>query len=173
VTSAFIVDKTADGVIDITLARLAGNGGSAEINGSGPLMVLEFEGNGGVGLQSLSCDLRSSDNTVISIGDIPALAMDMQAMPTAYSLSQNYPNPFNHRTQLQFTLPQDSQVRVEVMNVLGQPVKILVDGRMDAGTHRIVWDGSNNAGQEVVSGVYIVRMKGKGFTQTREMLFVK
>ncbi|HVP06337.1 MAG TPA: FlgD immunoglobulin-like domain containing protein, partial [Candidatus Acidoferrum sp.] len=94
-------------------------------------------------------------------------------LPQSYGLSQNYPNPFNPTTQISFALPKASQVELTVFNVLGQEVKTLVSGQMDAGSHTVVWDGTNSAGQSVSSGIYFYRISADQFSATKKMLMLK
>lgn len=89
-------------------------------------------------------------------------------LPTSFSLSQNYPNPFNPSTQIQFTIPQASRVKIEVFNVLGQSVGVLVNGVRQQGTHSIEFSGDN-----LSSGVYMYRMSTPTYSQSRFMHLVK
>ncbi len=94
-------------------------------------------------------------------------------IPDHFELAQNYPNPFNPETQIEFLVPYQSDVKVEVYNISGQLVKTLVDGRITAGVHHIAWNGLSNSGTNVSSGVYLYRMTGPGFVQTKKMLMLK
>ncbi|MCL5019908.1 MAG: C10 family peptidase [Patescibacteria group bacterium] len=95
-------------------------------------------------------------------------------VPTEFSLSQNYPNPFNPSTTIQLQIPENAQVLLTIYNITGQVIKTLFDGEKKAGFYNMVWDGTNNAGLKVSSGVYIYRLKtNKGFTQTRKMVLMK
>ncbi len=78
--------------------------------------------------------------------------------PVGFSLAQNTPNPFNPRTTLRFTLPAAGRARLAVYSVAGQLVRVLADGPMDAGRHGLVWDGLDDAGRSVASGVYLCRL---------------
>ena len=94
-------------------------------------------------------------------------------LPNTFTLGQNYPNPFNPATAIEFTVPRRSHVTIDIFNVLGQRVRRLVDGPVEAGIHRVVWDGRNESGMPVASGVYLYRMVTGGFEQTRKMLLLK
>lgn len=93
--------------------------------------------------------------------------------PLVFSLSQNYPNPFNPNTIISYTLAEDCLVKIIIYNILGQRVKTLVNETQRAG-HRIVrWDGKDNKGQEVASGVYFYRIEAKDFIQSKKMVIIK
>jgi len=176
-TAALVVDHQArSGVIDLALARLADKTSAAEASGSGALLRLVVAERGAAGtlcdwkLEGL--DLRSTRSRLQVLAP-EAEVLRFSELPTHFELAQNYPNPFNGRTEVRFALPQSGMVRVVVLNILGQPVRTLVDGRLEAGSYRRIWDGRNDSGQEVVSGVYLVRMEAMGFRGLRRMAFVK
>ncbi len=98
---------------------------------------------------------------------------DIEAMPQVYALGQNYPNPFNPATTITFALPKRSQVKLDVINVLGQEVRTLVDEQLPAGEHSVVWDGTDSKGRQVSSGVYFYRLHAGEMTETRQMILLK
>ncbi|UCE18650.1 MAG: T9SS type A sorting domain-containing protein [Gemmatimonadota bacterium] len=89
-------------------------------------------------------------------------------VPSEYSLAQNYPNPFNPVTTIEYTLPEAAKVRVEVYNVLGQVVDVLVDSEQEGGYHAVQWDASDMA-----SGVYFYLLTAGDFTATKLMVLMK
>jgi len=92
----------------------------------------------------------------------------------ATSLSQNYPNPFNPTTVIKFTVKERTPVRLHIYNVAGQLVRTLVDDVRTPGVvHTMEWNGRDNAGQSVASGVYFYRLVTTDFTQTRKMVLLK
>jgi len=97
----------------------------------------------------------------------------MSALPTAYGLSQNSPNPFNPTTTISFAAPQPGVVKVAVYNILGQNIKDLVDGYMEAGYHQVVWDGKDRSGDAVASGIYFYKISANNFTDTKKMVLLK
>ena len=97
----------------------------------------------------------------------------LENIPSTFSLSQNYPNPFNPITKLDYNLPLRSKVNISIYNVLGQEIKTLVNGVKEYGYHSVTWDGRNDLGKDMSSGVYFARITSKGFTKTRKMLLVK
>ncbi len=95
------------------------------------------------------------------------------ALPTAYALSQNSPNPFNPTTKIQYALPQAGDVKISVFNILGQNVRDLVDGYMEAGNHEVVWDSKDRGGSAVASGVYFYKISATNFAETKKMVLLK
>ena len=93
--------------------------------------------------------------------------------PTAFHLSQNYPNPFNAETVIVFALPRSSDVKIGIFNILGQKVRDLVDERVSAGYKKVVWNGKNNEGKVVASGVYLYQLKAGTFTEAKRMILLK
>jgi hypothetical protein len=94
-------------------------------------------------------------------------------VPGNFNLSQNYPNPFNPTTSIQFQVPNQSDVSIIVYDMLGQQVKSLFAGQVQAGTYTVQWDGSNNSGLKMSSGSYIYRMTAGEFIETKEMILLK
>jgi hypothetical protein len=94
-------------------------------------------------------------------------------LPIEYSLAQNYPNPFNAGTVITFALPQRSVVTLTVYNVLGQKVRTLADRSYSAGEQSVAWDGRDDRGTEVSSGVYFYRLNCDTGTITKKMLLLK
>jgi hypothetical protein len=91
----------------------------------------------------------------------------------AYALGQNYPNPFNPTTEITYEIPWDETVSLSVYDVSGKLVRTLVNGDQGAGPHRAVWNGKDNAGQQVSSGVYFYRLGAGSFVETRRMVLLK
>ncbi|MCP4705371.1 MAG: T9SS type A sorting domain-containing protein [candidate division Zixibacteria bacterium] len=94
-------------------------------------------------------------------------------VPEEYTLNQNYPNPFNPSTTIQFSLPRLSKVEIEVYNILGQTVRNLVNDEKPAGQYQVTWDGRDNSGKTVSSGIYFYKIKTDNFTSSKKMLLLK
>jgi hypothetical protein len=95
-------------------------------------------------------------------------------VPTAFELLQNYPNPFNPTTTIEFRVPEASgDVRLTIYNLLGQSVRTLLAGPQAAGTHRVVWDGRNDAGAAVGSGTYICQLRSKNAVMSKKLTLMK
>jgi hypothetical protein len=93
--------------------------------------------------------------------------------PRAYKLSQNFPNPFNPSTNIKYDMRERGHVSIRIYNVAGQLVKTLVNDVRDAGSYTEVWDGRNNLGTSVASGVYFYKMETRAFSQTKKMVMLR
>ncbi|HMY35662.1 MAG TPA: T9SS type A sorting domain-containing protein [bacterium] len=98
---------------------------------------------------------------------------DFEGIPTEFALSQNYPNPFNPRTTIRYDVAKAGKVVIKVYNMLGQEVATLINAQRDPGRYSIQWDGRNNAGSVVASGVYLYRMQVGDVVRSKRMLFLK
>jgi len=94
-------------------------------------------------------------------------------LPDRIELHQNYPNPFNPETRIAFNLPEALDVKIEIFNLTGQRIKVLLDDYVEAGPQEVLWDGRNNSGNPVASGVYFYRLSAKNFSQTKKMVLIK
>ncbi len=90
-----------------------------------------------------------------------------------FHIEQNFPNPFNASTVISYYLPKQADVRVEVMNVLGESVSLLDEGTRSEGNHRLIWMGKDNNSKTLPSGVYYYRLTSPGVTLTNKMLLLK
>ena len=112
-----------------------------------------------------------NNNRIVPAGMIPLSTVTIAyrfGLPADYSLSQNYPNPFNPVTTISFSLPVAGFAKLEVYNIMGQKVAVLVDGQLEAGVHSAIFDGRNTA-----SGVYFYRLSTSEFTDTQKMVLLK
>jgi hypothetical protein len=108
--------------------------------------------------------------------DVPVTSVAFRTpsdIPKTYALRQNFPNPFNPETRITYELPVGAKVRLEIYNVLGQKVRTLVQGDQPIGVHQVVWDGTNDAGAKVGSGVYLYVLKAGTFVESKKMLLLK
>jgi hypothetical protein len=95
------------------------------------------------------------------------------SIPASFFLSQNYPNPFNPTTTISYGLPNDSDVRVDIFNLLGQRIITLVNEHQNAGFKSVVWDGRDGAGKTVSSGVYFYKIDAGSFHESKKMVMLK
>ncbi len=94
-------------------------------------------------------------------------------LPATLQLSQNYPNPFNPATVISFQLPQPGDVHLVVFNLLGQVVRTLASQNYPAGLHQVRWDGTDQFGNQVASGIYYYRLAAAGMTRARKMKLLR
>ena len=103
------------------------------------------------------------------------LPQSQDQLPIAqnYSVLQNYPNPFNPDTEIRYQLPEATHVKLEIYNLLGQKIRTLIDAQQPAASHTIRWDGKDNTGIAVSSGVYLYRLTAGRFCETRKMVLIR
>jgi len=108
----------------------------------------------------------------VGIGDDPPF---MPLLPKAFSLAQNYPNPFNPSTTIAYSIPAGEAVHVDlkIYDLRGQLVRSLIAGEKEPGQYSAHWDGRDNKGREVGSGVYLYRIESESFTSTRKMTVLR
>ena len=94
-------------------------------------------------------------------------------LPNKFTLTQNYPNPFNPSTRIEYTVPYNAHVTIEIFNILGQKVKTLVDEEKIPYNYYVDWDGTNDYGKKVTSGIYMYRIKTNEFVQSKKMVLMK
>jgi len=94
-------------------------------------------------------------------------------LPASFSLAQNYPNPFSSATTISFDLPTASQVELSIFDLSGRKVVTLVDGQIEAGTHKVEWSGVNSDGDNLTSGLYICRLSAGNFNSAMKMILTK
>jgi len=105
---------------------------------------------------------------VVIVGGPPPVAAANSGQPAEVVLLGNFPNPFNPTTEISFSLPTASHVKLEIFNVMGQQVATIIDRQMEAGEHIVQWDGSHAA-----SGVYLYRLQADGFVDAKKMILLK
>jgi PKD repeat protein len=98
---------------------------------------------------------------------------DRDRVPRDFALEQNYPNPFNAATVITYALPRNTEVHLEVFDILGRCVAVLVTGEQEPGRYQVIWDGRDDGGRTVASGIYFYRLATPGFRQVRKMVLVK
>lgn len=113
-------------------------------------------------------DFVSNDMKVTNI-----IEKTVNSAPIDFSLSQNYPNPFNPTTLIQYGLKENVSVRISIYDILGRIVKTLVNEFQEAGYKSVVWDGTNNSGSSVSTGLYIYKIEAGSFVDSKKMLLLK
>ena len=102
-----------------------------------------------------------------------ALSVDEGLLPEVFALHQNYPNPFNPVTTIRYDVPEQSLVRMEIYNVLGQKVAVVVNGIQDPGFHAVRWNGTNMYGNPLSSGMYFYHIQAGDFRSIKKLILVK
>ena len=93
--------------------------------------------------------------------------------PTEFSLKQNFPNPFNPTTSIRYDIAETANAQLIIYNMLGQEVRTLVSGKQDVGYYEVSWNGLNDAGQPVATGIYIYHLQAGHYSKTMKMAFIK
>ncbi|MBI2417797.1 MAG: T9SS type A sorting domain-containing protein [Ignavibacteriales bacterium] len=116
----------------------------------------------------LNKNISDNGNVQIFESSINSIEITAEQNPVAFELFQNYPNPFNPATTIGFSLPEKSEVNVQVFNQLGETVALLIHQEMEAGTHNVHWDATN-----IVSGVYFCELKTAKYKSVKKLLLMK
>lgn len=162
------------------------------VGGSGPVAELYFKLNTGVSKLSVDATTMKKpshqvmliyNNKVDKSVSVETISPEFQPfslaslgagnVPKTFALGQNAPNPFNPSTRINYALPVAGNVRIEVFNILGQKVKVLADGYEEAGYKSVVWDGKDDQGSQVASGVYLYRINALNFSDIKKMTLLK
>lgn len=109
----------------------------------------------------------------IELPDKPESISSEKASAKPGLTAQTYPNPFNPQTQIAYNLPEDSYVKLTIYNIQGQKVKLLVDEYQSAGTRNVIWDGCDETGEKVASGVYFYRIEAGPYSVANRMILLK
>lgn len=119
--------------------------------------------------------LADSEVVTITVDSLPTDVGEINTgvIPRKYSLSQNYPNPFNANTQIVFALPKSGRATLEIFNLLGQKVNTLVNEYLNAGTKIVNWNGQDDRGMFIPSGIYFYQLRSGDFVQRKKMVLLK
>ncbi|MCK5597231.1 MAG: T9SS type A sorting domain-containing protein, partial [Candidatus Eisenbacteria sp.] len=141
------------------------------IGGSGDVVLFSFQ----VLDETYAVDFTSAELRGASNEDLTAEleGLSSEGVPVAFKLVQNSPNPFNPVTKVAYHVPRKSEVTIRVYDVSGRVVTTLVDGVVEAGRHAAVWNGRNDAGESVGSGIYFCTMEAPDFHDSRKMTLLK
>ena len=131
------------------------------------------------GIYNATVRVHTNDpaNEIVEIpltAEIITVSNNNDSVPLVSSaLKQNYPNPFNPETTINFYVAKNGEVIIDVYDLKGRKVKTLVENTYNKGSHSVVWNGKNEQGNDVASGVYLYRMRNGGFSSTRKMILLK
>jgi len=126
------------------------------------------------GAQSLQTGIRVSQRLLLTHPQfVTAVEEESQRLPGEFFLEDNFPNPFNARTVIPFATPTTGRVRLDIYDAAGQRVRVLVDEELAAGRYRKTWEGRNDEGQRMASGVYVYRLRAGERVESRRLLLLK
>ncbi len=156
----FNVERNVDGSGWDSLAFVAGNG-----NSNSPKEYNYYDKDFFAGGSKFQYRLKQIDNDgTIDYSEV----IEVELVPNKYELSQNYPNPFNPTTTIRFSLPQQTKLKIDLYNILGQLVETIADGTYEPGYHKVNFDAGH-----LSSGTYIYRLQSSEFVQVKKMILVK
>ncbi|KAA3636615.1 MAG: T9SS C-terminal target domain-containing protein [Calditrichaeota bacterium] len=165
----FDKSRTIGSLVEYDMALIGEN---ATISGSGTLAEFRFRITDDTPSDFVFVEGIVFDNNLSNLS-ADLVVGNTGLLPESYKLSQNYPNPFNPSTEISYQLPQAGNVVLEVFNLLGQKVKTLVDEYQSANSYSITWDGTNQQGTRVTSGVYVYKLTVNQFKQSKKMVLLK
>ncbi|RMF56308.1 MAG: T9SS C-terminal target domain-containing protein, partial [Calditrichaeota bacterium] len=122
---------------------------------------------GSIGFQAVAGMAARLDRVVVGIEP------EKMGIPKEFALEQNYPNPFNPSTTIRYALKENTHVALKIYNLLGQLVRTLADEKQNAGHREVKWDGRNDRGVKVASGIYLYRIEAGNFRQSRKMILLR
>ena len=169
-TALFVASNKTPG--EVVIGSMNINGQSAD--GSGDLVEIVFRTQD----SPLPSDFQVLEGVLVDLtGSVDQITNvqvgNLNLLPQEYGLKQNMPNPFNPATTINYQIPEAGRVKIVLYNVLGQEVRTLVDQSMEAGFHNVVWDGADEYGRRVASGLYVYRMTADDFNHIRKMILLK
>jgi hypothetical protein len=120
-------------------------------------------------VNNLAIKFTTKPPTVVSVED----GNQTPELPTNYVLEQNYPNPFNPETRINYAIPEAGYITLNIYDISGLLVRTLYQGDQSAGRYEVMWNGKNNSGSKVGSGVYFYRIQANSFTAVKKMILLK
>ena len=162
--------STKDGILKVGILDLTGE--NLISAGEGALARLNITGSDLSSLEIKKAIMVNENATPFEVNILPKEEKQTYA-PKEFELSQNIPNPFNPETQISYSLPEAAKVRLTVYNVLGRKVKKIVDEYQTAGSKTVHWDGKDESGSEVASGIYFYRLDAGRYIETKKMVLMK
>ena len=165
--------ESGTGVLKILAADLQG-GAIEGLDRSFITIPVEFKGNqyqvASVTMEGIK--LAGADGSLVNVV-ARTTTSDVKVIPGEFALQQNFPNPFNPSTEIRYDLPEEGFVNLAIYNMMGQKVRTLRSETMQPGYHSMVWDGRNDVGSQVATGMYFYSIHTGSFQATKKMLFLK
>lgn len=178
-TKAFeFVKESVNGLVGVTLANESKPGvidvasyfQNEKFNGTITLGFKSKGLNSDMNLRMANAEI-AINNVVSAVTGAPSVTL--KALPTVYGLSQNFPNPFNPSTTITYSIPKTSHVELAIYNMAGQKIRTLVNTSQAASFYRVVWNGKNDFGQTVASGLYFYRLNAGNYSKVVKMNLIK
>jgi hypothetical protein len=177
----------SNGMVDLGHCPFSSSGTIVHTYGhSNSVLIIRVESGGKIGYGFLEVTAFNMEywreNTFLGNYEMQFTLIDPNSIPgkdpyqpiEQFALFQNFPNPFNPRTEIHFQLPERSKVVLNIYNALGEKVKTLIhDETRMAGDHSLWWDGENDAGSAVASGIYFAELRAGNFRQTIKMMLLR
>jgi hypothetical protein len=121
--------------------------------------------------------MAKDDKGAVEIGvhyfDVQYVSLANTTIPNQFELYQNYPNPFNPVTTLQYALPGDALVNINIYDMMGRIVKTMVNTEQNAGFKSVQWDATNDYGKPVSAGIYLYQIQAGEYNSTKKMVLLK
>ena len=152
--------------------QLAGDGMFSSEGEPGPMIDQYTRVTVRVGAMDMSGHVAVADR-ILNIGEVSVDSKKYEEIPGTFALYQNYPNPFNPSTQINYDLPSQAKIVIEIFDVLGRKVDTLLNQRQQPGHYSVTWDGRDEQNNMVPSGVYICRLRAESFIQSLKMLVIR
>jgi hypothetical protein len=171
--------EAASGRVAVGMSRKSGQTG---VDGSGTILRVKFKTlstiSAGTPITLLLKDVTAADPAGNAValeatpGAIAGIATKVEAIPGSFRLDQNRPNPFNPTTTIEYEIPENALVRIEVLNITGQVVRVLLDSRQSQGRHSVMWNARDDRGNKVSAGVYLYRLQAGNNHTIMKMLLL-
>jgi hypothetical protein len=170
-TPLFLTHSEEAGQVTLMNAVVDG----APVSGEGSIVTVtfrvlrEFEDNARFEIaEGLVFDPKQLSNPVVALG-----GLNVETTPTEFALLQNYPNPFNPETTIKYNLAETANVQLRIYNIVGQVVKTLVGDRQAAGRYQVRWNGTDDRGVAVSSGIYFYQVSAGKFQDVKRLMLLK
>ena len=161
----FEIERSSDGINFVKIGFVEGNGTTAEEHS---YSFVDQDLTSGVyyyRLKQIDFDGSFTYSEILTVE---------VKIPDSYILEQNYPNPFNPETTIRFQIPAAQRIVLTIYNIQGQKVKTLIDEQMQPGSHSVIWDGIDESGNKVASGIYIYTLQSStGYKASKKMILIK
>ena len=165
--------NTKEGVLKVIVLDLQGESINTQVDNF-ITVPYSFKGNNNdianVGLENIM--VSGPRGQMVEVAS-HSVSTEVKLVPGVFALHQNYPNPFNPKTEIRFDLPEASKVEISIFNLMGQKVRTLSNEEISSGYHVMQWDGTNDKGSMVSTGMYFYTLSTNKYNAMRKMLFLK